>query len=66
MPDEQSEFGAQRPTGVPVVRAEEAVDAADEVAFEGADRFAFGLAVVALFGYVERGLGVVGDLRERE
>ena len=34
------------------------VDAADEVAFEAADRFAFGLAVGALLGEVDRGAGV--------
>jgi hypothetical protein len=46
--------------------AQEVVDAADEVAFEAADRFAVGLAALALFGDVEGGLGVVADLAERE
>jgi hypothetical protein len=36
---------------------EEVVDAADEVAFEDADRFLVGLAVAALFGDVDRGPG---------
>ena len=42
------------------------VDAADEVAFEAADRFAFGLAVGALFGEVDGGAGVVADPDDRE
>jgi hypothetical protein len=46
--------------------AEEVVDAADEVAFEAADRFGVGLAFSALFGDVAGGLGVVVDPGERE
>ena len=38
---------------------EEVVDASDEVAFEAADRFSVRLAVLALFGQVDRGPGVV-------
>jgi hypothetical protein len=45
---------------------EEVVDAADEVAFEAADRFWVGLSAGALFGDVEGGLGVVVDAGERE
>jgi hypothetical protein len=42
------------------------VDAADEVAFEAADRFAFGFAVGALFGEIDRGAGVLIDAGDRE
>jgi hypothetical protein len=42
------------------------VDAADEVAFEAADRFGVSLAFSALFGDVAGGLGVVVDPGERE
>ena len=42
------------------------VDAADEVAFEAADRFGVGLAFGALLGDVLGGLGVVADAGERE
>jgi hypothetical protein len=42
------------------------VDAADEVTFEVADRFAFGLAVGALFGEVDGGAGVVADADDGE
>jgi hypothetical protein len=45
---------------------EEVVDPADEVAFEAADRFALGFAALALFGDVDRGLGVVADSAEGE
>jgi hypothetical protein len=42
------------------------VDAADEVAFEAADRFSVALPVGALFSEVHRGPWVVEDLGERE
>jgi hypothetical protein len=42
------------------------VDAADEVAFEAADRFALGLAVLALLGEVDRGAGVAADTDDGE
>jgi hypothetical protein len=44
----------------------EVVDAADEVAFEAADGFAFGLAVSPLLGEVDVGAGVVGDADDGE
>jgi hypothetical protein len=42
------------------------VDAADEVAFEAADRFALSLTVLALPGEVDRGPGVAADADDRE
>jgi hypothetical protein len=45
---------------------EEVVDAADEVAFETADRFLFGLAVCALSGDVDGGAWVVARPEDRE
>ena len=44
----------------------EVVYAADEVAFEVADRFAFGFAVGALFLEVDGGAWVVSDTDDRE
>jgi hypothetical protein len=42
------------------------VDAAGEVAFEVADRFAFGFVVGSLFLEVEGGAGVLADADDRE
>ena len=46
--------------------AHEGVDAADEVAFEAADRFLVGLAAGALAGEVDSGAGVHADADDRE
>ena len=45
---------------------EQVIDAADEVAFEAADRLGVGLAGAALLSEVGGGLGVEHDLGERE